>query len=434
MNHPRRILSLSRALAITLAFLLVRQPASFATAIYPMKFGQVEEIYGKSSEDCDFTFSHPAKRQFVPFVEEDGKTRAAETCFGSACYNKFGFSLFLFVQGERKESIPDCGGKFSIYIRPGIENTATSGAPVMLTYSLEDFPKSKPGMPMFVSVNNENSMVRSDPVRFSSEMPAYGNSHVRIPGKVPYVFFYPLSNGWALRFSFRWLDFQDRLPFSKGRYPVSWRMIVRRERSDGSAASWGTVAEPVVMSWGRPGDELLDEIQMMYFLSTDLGPSYRGVSSSLRTFWTTYRQEKWMFYLDPGIPTFEPKNPESDDLFVKSLVDPILEANDNIDKAIYYSAKANIPVPPVKSYTKAERRAIVSGLDRVLYVEEQVDDARRDYLLARLLEKPVPVKTVPSTARPKKLKKLGRNQEMTTDDLNLEDEGDALIELDDVDF
>lgn len=426
----RRHLGPSAALALSLLAL-----SSIASSVYPIKFGQIDDVFGKVPKEVEYVFSHPAKRQFAPFTEENASIKAPDRCFGAGCYDANTFNLLFYVQGDRRESIADCGGSFSIYLRPGMENTPTSGAPVMLVYTMEKFPARLPSKPMFVPVNNENSTIRTDPIRFSSEMPTYGNSHVRVPAADPKVHFQPMEKGWCVRFSFRWLDFQDRLPFAEGQYPVSWRLIVKRTRADGSVATWGSLAEPVLLNWGRPGDAIVDDIPLNYFLHNNVGPAYAGAAGFLRGFWTTSRTEKWMLYLDPGIPTFEPKNPESDDLFVKSQVEPILDSNANIEKAIYFNGKQQIYEPPIKSYAKAERRAILAGLDRILYVTERIDDARRDYLLARLLDKPVPVRTMPKAAQPKKLKKIDRNRDFSADDLGLEDTGDGdLIELDDIDF
>ena len=425
--HFPSALSWSR---VALLFLLMPLAAA---AVYPVRFGDVKSVFGENEKDLSFTFSHPKARQFEPFAEKTGGAHPKESCFGSACFDKAGFNICFFVKGDPKAAIGDCGGSVSLDIRPGMVNCPTSGAPIMVDYSLEKFPARPPAKPMFVPVNNENGVIYCDPVRFSYPMPSTGNMNVRI--QQPTVNFYSLENGWALVFSFRWVDSQERLPFVEGRYPVSWRLIATRTRDDGTIASWGSLAEPVILSWGRPGDSLIDDIEMNFFLNDGLGPAYRSDSGFVRGYWSIYQTEKWMYYLDPGRPTFETKNPESDEMFFKRIVTPILDSNANIDKAIFYSYKANIPVPPVKSYSKAERRAIVSGLDRVIFTKEIIDNARRDYLLARFFDEPVPMRTVPKAAKPKKLKKLDMNREMSADDLNLDGGfGDDVIELDDIDF
>ena len=91
------------------------------------------------------------------------------------------------------------------------------------------------------------------------------------------------------------------------------------------------------------------------------------------------------------------------------------------------------PRPLVADYSKAERRAIVSGIDRLIFIEEAIDDARRDYLVARFFDEPVPVHEVPKTARPKKLEKINAG-DFNPDDLSLDGMDGMDIELDDVGF
>lgn len=422
-------------MAALLAALLPEEarPAS----IFPVRFGMPERILGSNPATISRGFKTKKAREFMAFKETGDAPHADETCYGSACYSKLGFSIMLYVEGTPRKEIPDCGGTFSFAIHTSTTNGPLDGAPVLFEYTLERFPELEPVLGTFGFFNNEAAYVHSDPVRYSFVTPSYGSAAVRVLPKEPKTAFYPLEKGWALVFSFRWQEFQDRIPFHEGKYPIGWRLTATRAREDGTTATWGTLADPVILSWGRPGDAFVDEVAMGYFMENMLGKHYRDTMSFLRQDWTTYRQERWVAALDLGLETFEKKNPVSDDLFFTRIVGPIFEANDNIDKAIYHNVdslkKEYVPRPKVADFSKAKRRAIVAGLDRIIFIEETIENARRDYLLARFFGEEVPTHVVPKTAKPKKLEKIDAGA-LSTDDLSLDDMDGMDIELDDVGF
>ena len=410
--------------------LLVLLPSAIpAATLYPVRRGSVGELFGDTGQAFDAAIARPKERQFAPF-EEQTPGEHPDVLTGSACFTEGGFTLIIISQGQRAESVPQCGGSLSLYLREGMQNTATDGVPVSVRYDMREFPASKPGKPHF-SLSVEATIPRSGPTRFSSDCPCYGNMTIRQPSR-PATRFFGLDDGWALTFSFRWIDFRDRLPFRAGQPPVSWRLVATRVRPDGSVAAWGTLADPVILNWATVGDSFVDELSKKYFVAAELGPAYHEHAETIRTFWTAHRTEKWIGYLDPGIPTFEPKNPDSDAIFFTRCVEPFLDGNDNIDKAIIFGGKENIEHPRVLSMRPAERAAIVDELDRILYVDDMIDVLRRDYLLDRFLDRPVAQRVVPRAAQPEKLKPFDRNRDLTSGELNLDDVGVAGERLDDV--
>lgn len=417
----------ARVVACLLALLLTS--VAPAANLYPVRRGAVEELFGKTDKEFATSVARPKERQIVPFGEQTPGDHP-DVLSGSACYDEAGFTVFFISRGRRAETVPACGGSVSLYLREGMRNTATDGVPVSVRYDMRAFPAPNPSKPYFAS-SGESSMTRSEPTRFSSDCPSYGSIAVRQPPR-PTTRFYVLDDGWALSFAFRWVDFRDRLPFREGGRPVSWRMVATRVRPDGSVATWGIPADPVILSWATAGDSFLDEIPKKYFYAAGIGPVYRDHSGVARSFWTAHRTEKWIGFLDPGIPTFEPKNPDSDDIFFTRCLEPFLDGNDNIDQAIYFNSKENIPQPRVLAMTPAERAAIVAGLDRIIYVNDMIDALRRDYLLDRFLDRPVAQRAVPLAAQPKKLKPIDRSRAMTADELSLDDVGVVEGKLDDV--
>jgi|LSQX01.3.fsa_nt_gb hypothetical protein len=420
--------------AVAAACLLLLLPTALCAAtIYPVRRGSVESLFGKTDKSFAAAIVRAKDRQILPFTEE-GSGEHQESLSGSACYDEAGFTLFIISRGKRAGSVAECGGSISLHIRDGVQNTATDGVPISVRYDMREYPRPAPGMPYFAS-SGESSVTRSEPTRFSSECPSYGSMAVRQPPN-PATRFYLLDDGWALSFTFRWVDYRERLPFREGQRPISWRLVASRTRPDGSVAHWGTLAEPVLLNWAPAGAGILDDIPMDYFLSASLGPIYRDYSEVARTFWTTHRAEKWIGYLDPGMPTFEPKNPDSDALFFERCLEPFLDGNDNIDKALYFNFREGIPKPKVLTMTPAEREAIVAGLDRIVHFREKVDLLRRDYLLDRFLERPVAQRIVPQAARPKRLKPLDRKRDLSAEELSLDGLGtiEPVGDLDDIAF
>ena len=427
-----------RAFRIAALLILGLFSRAFAATVFPVRFGMSSSVFGTNEKQIERNFVARKAREFMAFTEKNGASHPDEVCHGSVSYSKSGFVIGLFVHGKRRAKIEDCGGSFSFAIRTSPKNSPADGAPVLFHYSLEHFPEPPPIIPTFGFFHNESAYVHSVPVRYSFGTPSYGSSKVCVLDRPPGIYFHPLPNGWAIYFSFRWLDFQERIPFVEGQYPTTWRLTATRTRADGTVATWGTLADPVMLSWGRPGDDFVDKVSMNYFMLDCLGKRYRAVAEFLRQDWTTYRQERWIGLLDPGVPTFEKKNSESDDVFFTHCVGPILDSNENVDKAIYHNVdslkKEYIPRPPVADFSKAERRAIVAKLDRLIFLDEVIDDARRDYLVARFFNEPVPEYVVDKAAQPKKLKKLDAGRELSEDDLSLDGLEGFDIELDDVGF
>ena len=424
----------TRALGAGVAACLLLLPPSVlgAATVYPVRRGSVESLFGKTDQSFAAALARPKERQFVDFTEQT-PGEYPDRLSGTACYDDGGFTLFIISRGKRAESVAACGGSISLYLRDGMQNTATDGVPVSVRYDMRKYPEPAPGKPYFAS-SGESSVTRSEPTRVSSECPSYGSLAVRQPPN-PATQFYVLDDGWAISFAFRWVDFRDRLPFRENQRPISWRLVASRVRPDGSAAHWGTLSDPVLLSWAPAGANVFDDIPKDYFVSASIGPIYRDHSGVARSFWTTHRTEKWIGYIDPGIPTFEPKNPDSDALFFERRLEPFLDGNDNIDKALYFNFREGIPLP-VLTMTPAEREAIVAGLDRIVHVREMIDTLRRDYLLDCFLDRPVVQHIVPQAARPKRLKPLDRKRDMSADELNLDGlgAGEPVGDLDDIAF
>ena len=107
--------------------------------------------------------------------------------------------------------------------------------------------------------------------------------------------------------------------------------------------------------------------------------------------------------------------------------------SDKMKDLLYFNGREGVPVPAVFKLEKSFRDEIFSKLERLLYLSHDLDSIRRDYLLARFTERPIPKPRV--EAEKAKTEAKPKNKPKGNDELLDEPDtvGDA-IELDDIVF
>lgn len=416
--------------ALAVAAALLFAPSARSANIFSVRRGTIKGMLGETPAAIGAALAKLDAKQAQAFAGDPSLK-------GTAIYSSEGFDIVVFRIGEgvaRPEGPGDVGGMLTFQLRDAPKNADDAQAPLIFSYDLNPQtlpPKAKPrGEPTGV----EEDIARAPRSRLQSLVPEYNGFASRQPK--PAVEFYALPAGWCVVFSFPWTSFIGRIPFQEGQYPVSWRLACQYANASGAAADWGTLGDPVVMSWARSGDKFVDEMREVVLTSKATGPAYKGRSSYYGTKWSTYKVERHIGYFDPGKPTFEPKNPDSDDRFYNTCVKPLLDANNNMQEVLFFDFKEGPQKPKVLEMPKSFRDEIFSKLDRLFFLAHDLDVLRRDYLLSQFAGKPMPAPPEAAAKAGKKGKDGKGKQAATGADGMLEPEEPVEdgIELDDISF
>ncbi len=414
------------ALAFAAALLLAHSARS--ANIFAVRRGTVKGLLGEKPDAISAALSKLDDKQAQSFIGDSALK-------GTALFSNEGFSIVVFRIGEDVASpkgLGDIGGMLTFQLRDAPKNADDAHAPIIFTYDMNPKtppPKAKPrGEPTGV----EEDAARAPRSRVQSLVPEYNGFASRQPK--PSAQFIPLPNGWCAIFSFPWTSFLGRLPFEEGKYPVSWRLVADYAGTDGATAVWGALDNPVMLSWGRPGDKFIDELREAAFISKSLGPASKERSTYFDTRWTTHRTERHIGYYDAGKPTFEPKNPDSDEMFYVNCAQPVIAANNNMLDALYFNIQEGVYKPKVLTMQKSFQVEIFSKLDRLIFLAHDLDVLRRDYLLYRFAGKPMPAPSDASSKAKKKAGKASAGVSPDADGLDPMAPVDGGIELDDISF
>ena len=414
--------------AVALAAALLLAPPARSANIFAVRRGTVKSLLGETPAALAAALAKLDAKQAQPFAGDPALK-------GTALFSAEGFDIVVFRLGAgvaSPEGPGDVGGMLTFQLRDAPKNADDAHAPTIFTYDLN--PKAPPPPAKPRGTGTEELAARAPRSRVQTLVPEYDGFASRQPK--PKAEFHSLPDGWCVIFSFPWTSFLGRLPFEEGKYPVSWRLVADYDAgAGGAAAAWGTLDDPVLLSWGRPGDKFVDELRETAFLSKTLGPAAKDRSTYYDTRWTTHRAERHIGYFDAGKPTFEPKNPDSDEMFYTNCVQSVISANKNMLDALYFNIQEGIYKPKVLEMPKISRDEIFSKLDRLFFLAHDLDVLRRDYLLYRFAGKPMPA---PSEASAKAKKKAARKDaggmSLDGDGLDAVEPVEGGLELDDISF
>lgn len=409
--------------AIVAAALFSAAPSP-AIEIYPVRRGSFKELFGEERAAIDGSFAKLTEKQARPFEGDAGLK-------GAAIFSGAGFQIIVFRDsGPRAVDPGEVGGTLAIQIHDGMTNADGAHAPVIFAYDMEPRPVLKTAMTHEASTGIEEDNARLPKSRVIPLVPAYRGFHSR--RALPASTFQPLPNGWYAAFTFSWADFYGHIPFEEGILPASWRLVAEYTAPDGAVSRWGTLENPVALSWARGGDALVGSVRYELFMSDSLGPAYRSRAAYCANRWTTHQTEKHIGYADPGKPTFEQKNPDSDALFYACCAKPLLDSNAKMNDVLYFNWREGPQKPGVLSLAKSFRDEIYSKLDRIFFFTHKVESLRRDYLLARFTDRPVlPPPKAPEKEKPGVKAKPKKGADDLLDEPDTTGDG---IDLDDITF
>ena len=408
--------------AIALAASLLASSAEAAT-IYPVRNTSFKALFGETYESIAAGFAKFDEKQAPYFTGNSGLR-------GAVIFSSEGFTMFVFMKGIKKTTdVGDIGGRLIVQIREGMKNSPSDQSPICFSYDMSKRVEPIPAKPRGGTTGVEEDRVRKLKSRVQPLVPDYNGLYTR--NNRPRYEFSSLPDGWYASFNFSWTSFYGLLPFDEGKFPVSWRLMAEYTAPDGTVSTWGTLDDPVVLSWARGGDPLVASVRNAIMFNDETGPRYRARSAYFDTRWSTYKTEKHIGYFDPGKPTFEPKNPDSDDVFYTLCVKPVIDRNKNMDDVLYFNFREGMPKPKVLTLPKSYRDEIFSQLGRLFFISDDMNRLRRDYLLARFTDRPVLPPPKDETKAKPKPKKPAPGADDLLDEPDTVDKG---IDLDDISF
>lgn len=251
-----------------------------------------------------------------------------------------------------------------------------------------------------------------DPARASrftcEQVRTYDENHPRINVSYPYGF--KLQRDGA-KWSFPMLVFSTDLygfwPSCRNRVKDVWYLEVTGCGKD----------VKVKLEWpeGRASNFNRFANAMAYYCLT---PCYVAARDAAVWRWEASENEK-LFALPPvSGDVFNAGDLESDRLFRAACLDPLLAANENLEKVTH--CEGNQDQPKIKAESDAVKGLVFPKLGQLLYFNRELERARKDYLLQRFAGKrPTP-----------KVVKKGESKDVAAPTL---DEGDT-IKLDDEEF
>lgn len=366
----------------------------------------------------------------APLGEEEGVAY-----YGCIAFDPQKLVVSLVSRGPRAEAAEapaDLGGWFELRLYPGVRNQDGQAQP--LAYALDMAPQREFPFPAPFHAGAEFKRSLSPAVRMLREVPGYDS--LAVPERAPKVVFEKAPGGCTIQLQFFWRDMMTRMPFSESASPSAWRLVARRVTEKGTAFDWGTVANPEVVSWQRVGVQFLHTLRTEAVAEGACGRDMTAWLNYARTWWSAYKTERHVGFLEPGVETFEPKNSQSDDIFFNTCLLPVLDFNDKLADSLIAGIKTPYSVAKAASFPQADLAKVMEALPRAGHFGEVVEDLRRDYLLDRFLDRPVRAPVVGDSkagahgAKPaaKKTKKLG---DISMDELDEQDfDGAGGIDLD----
>lgn len=356
---------------------------------------------------------------------------AGERLAAFATMGDSGFDISVVAEGAGgTPSFDDIGGDIVIQLRRGMRNGEADGAPAVFRCFCGKQEQPPPMRYGAFYGKTDSKVARQPGSRLERLVPAYFSSGS--PSPLPDVSFKSMPDGWALTFSFSWAAFFDDLPFSDKGHPVSWRLLVRRTRPDGTATALGSTDSPVALSWPKMAGKA-DAVRKAVVGDKSFGDSYDALRNELDFWFRAYRAERHIGFIDTGAETFEQKNPASDEIFYENFFTPFCEWNKFLQDALHTDREIDNGRPPAASMPKATFDELYAQLHRIAFAREGFEALRRDYLLARFTGEERPVAAIPKPAAG--TAPAAKTAPAAAPAMDIEGDGaGGMIELDDIAF
>jgi hypothetical protein len=175
-----------------------------------------------------------------------------------------------------------------------------------------------------------------------------------------------------------------------------------RRAADGSRYVWGADERPFAgygfIKWPAFSQGFRGGAYRQWIIAGARKPA-GDATDLVREYWRVAPLEASYGFIDPGVPTFQPREAASDSLFRTARLDPFLASNDKMLAALDYdSGKGAVAF----GWPADEKdRFFSTQASRIYSVQADVDDLRRRYLLDRFLGREVKPPTAKSGKKDK---------------------------------
>lgn len=354
-------------------------PSSASTPISVPRFVPPSD----NSGDKLFNAMKSADAPSLPFSSSD------ENLSASIAFHEHAFVISLSWPSQIP--LDKIGGSLSFYLIDGADNTGRN-PPIAFTYNF----------------NNPNA-----PFTFTApSFPSQAN-----PAIIPTIKHSTTEKATFLLFTFPWSAFSSRLPFTKAREPIPWRMILTRTTASKKTSSVGTLASPIRLNWQKP-DSAAFATMIENAIAAHANSTAKSALTSLISQISLYKQEGEIIYADSPRQTFEPKNVVSDKIFLTHYLRPLAEQNNP-----RYNAISNL-----KSAGQ-NRPKVLADAEEFRFYQEFLDSFQRDYLFARFLNRPIPALRAKTAAELDLAERKKRESERASISDDAWEESESIIDL-----
>ena len=224
------------------------------------------------------------------------------------------------------------------------------------------------------------------------------------------------KGGWTLNLSFSWFSLYGFWPSMRNGIVDKWYVALDELPGVPSAA--------VRLDWAK-GREINFKKLAARISCADITERYAKQKAQASGIYRLWHDERLYGFAKTKTPTYQRCDPESDKMFWERVVEPMVDANKNLEEITYTYQDADrhwVPAP-LEKQSEVVKDQVRKSLGKLFNLADRVSLARRDYILQRHAGE------VPPEPPPKKPPEGAAT--LTAPDV---DHDDNAIQLDDKEF
>lgn len=181
------------------------------------------------------------------------------------------------------------------------------------------------------------------------------------------------GDGWRIKIDIKWEKMYGHWPTVRNGVHDIWYFGIKCSRTTGSPLLFRLI-------WPKGRDSEFDRIAERMD-SRVISDRCQNQMEGIWNRWHRSFEERYYPFATTGKPSFIRYDKESDDIFMKRIVQPLLDENEPVWKL--YKRAGKYDYPPVNRQDTAIKHVVWRKLERILYLSQEVSRKRRDYLCER---------------------------------------------------